>query len=397
MHNVEDKIIYNLAKSTEVNEKDSLKYNIPEVNQIYINLSQLQRNFNIIHSLINQNTKFMVILKGDACGHGMIPIANELTNYKCDAFGVARLSEALTLRKAGIEIPIMLLSPTMLSQTPWIINHDITPMVDNEEIIKALDKAAAEKNKIANVHVKINTGLNRYGIEPEEALDFIRKIHEAYSHVVVEGIYTHFQNPENNKEFTHKQIKSFNNVISELEKQNLRPKIVHAAATTGIIKYPEAHYDMVRCGMGLYGLEHTKGDKNYPEGVKPLITLKCSIIKIRSIKAGERGGYGYNFMAKKDSKVAIVDSGYGDGVSHGWKEVLIAGKRVPVVNYFMDSLLVDISDLEETVRVFDEAIIIGNQGSENISLLEACKNIGSYPEEQIQRMTERVPRKYFYE
>jgi alanine racemase len=394
---VDNKIVYNLAKSIEVNEKDDLKHTIPEVNQIYINLSQLHRNFNIIRSIINPNTKFMAVLKGDACGHGMIPIANELVNYKCDALGVARLSEALALRKADIKIPIMLLSPIMPSQTPWIISHSITPMVDNEEIIKDLDKCASKHNKIVNVHVKINTGLNRYGIEPEDAVAFIHKIYESYPNVAVEGVYTHFQNPQNNKEFTYKQIKCFNNIISQLEKQDLRPKSVHASGTTGIINYPEAHYDMVRCGIGLYGLEHAKGENSYIDGIKPLITLKGRIIKIRTIKAGEPGGYGDKFIAKKDSRVAIVDVGYGDGVSLGWKEVLIAGKRIPVVNYFMDGLMVDISDLEEAVKEFDEAIIIGNQGCESISWFEACKNIGSYPEEQIQRMTERVPRKYFYE
>ncbi|MBD7910611.1 alanine racemase [Clostridium cibarium] len=394
---MKDKIIYNLTKSIEVDKKDDLNHTIPEVNQIYINLSQLKRNFNILRSLINPDTKFMAVLKGDACGHGMIPIANELINYKCDAFGVARLSEALTLREANIEIPIMLLSPIMPSQVSWVIRYNIIPMVDNAEVVKALDKWASEKNKIVNVHVKINTGLNRYGVNPKEALNFIREIHESYSHVTVGGIYTHFQNPENDEEFTHKQIECFNNVLSQLEKQDLRPKIVHAAGTTGIIKYPEAHYNMVRCGIGLYGLEHAKGEKNYPEGINPLITLKGRIIKIRTIKAGDRGGYGNKFIAKRDSIVAVIDSGYGDGVSYGWKEVLIAGKRVSVVNYFMDGLLVDISGLEETVRIFDEAIIIGNQGCENISWLEACEHIGSYPEEQIQRMTERVPRKYFYE
>ncbi|WP_157629749.1 alanine racemase [Clostridium cellulovorans] len=121
------------------------------MNQIYINLSQLQRNFNILRSLIKPNTKFMIVLKGDACGHGMIPIANELINYNSDALGVVRLSEALTLRKAGIKIPIMIISPIMPSQTSWIITHDITPMVDNEEIIKALDKCAAEKNEIVSL------------------------------------------------------------------------------------------------------------------------------------------------------------------------------------------------------------------------------------------------------
>lgn len=394
---MKEKIIYNLANSIFVNEGESSRYPIPEVNEIYVNLSQLRRNFNIVHSILKPNTKLMAVVKGDACGHGMIPIAKELLNCKCDAFGVVRLIEALTLRKADIKIPIMLLSPIMLSEASYIIQYDITPMVDNEKIIKILDQCASECNKVVDLHVKINTGLNRYGIKPEESVAFIRKIHEEYHHVIVEGIYTHFQDPDYNPEFTHKQIKCFNNIINKLEKENLRPEIAHAASSTGTIKYPESHYDMVRCGMILYGLQHEQGEKDLPEGIKPLLTLKGRVMKIQRIKAGETGGYGSSFIAKKDSKVAIVGLGYGDGVSRGWKEVLIAGKRVPVVNYFMDGLMVDISDLEETVKEFDEAVIIGSQGLENISWLEACKHIGSYADEQIQRIAERVPRYYFYE
>jgi alanine racemase len=394
---VKRKIVYNLANNIPLRVKESINYPIPEVSEVLINLSQLQRNFEIIKSLIKPNTKFMAVLKGDSCGHGMINIAKELLNYKCDAFGVVRLIEAFTLRKAGTGIPIMMLAPILPSQASWIIKYDITPMVDNEEIIQALEKYASKYNKTVNVHVKINTGLNRYGIMPEKAVDFIHKIREEYSHLIVEGVYTHFQDPDYNPEFTYTQIKYFDKIINQLEQENLRPKIVHAAGSAGIIKYPESHYDMVRCGILLYGLEHEQGEKKIPEGIKPLTTLKGRIIKIQTIKAGQAGGYGNRFIAKKDSRVAIIGLGYGDGVSRGWKEVLIAGKRVPVVNYFMDSLMVDISALGQTVRELDEAVIIGSLGSENISWLEACKHLGSYSEELIQRITERVPRNYFYE
>lgn len=368
----------NLTNSIAIGEEEILKYPISEVNEIDINLSQLQHNFNIIHDLLKPNTRFMAVLKGDAYGHGMIRIAYELENYKCDAFGVVRLIEASTLREAEIKIPIMLFAPIIPSQASWIVRYDITPMVENEEIIKALEKSASEYNKIVNVHVKINTGLNRYGIEAEKATAFIRKIHEEYPHVIVEGVYTHFQNADYNSEFTDKQIKCFDKILNQLERENLRPKIVHAAGSTGILMYPESHYDMVRCGIILYGLEHEKGEKSLPKGIKPLATLKGCITKIRVIKAGEFGGYGNKFIAKKDTHVAIIGLGYGDGVTRGWKEALINGQRIPVINYFMDGIMVDISGLKGTVREFDEAIIIGSQGSECISWEEACKYIGSY-------------------
>ena len=391
------KVAYNLINSIAIDEVEVSKYPIPEINEMDINLSQLRRNFKIIRNLLKQDTRLMVVLKGDAYGHGMIPIAYELEHCKCDAFGVVRLIEAFTLREAGIKIPIILLAPIILSQASWVVKHNITPMVDNEEIIKALQKSASENHTIVNVHIKINTGLNRYGIDPEKAVSFIRRINEEYPQIRVEGIYTHFQDAEYNKEFTNKQIKCFNEVIYKLEKENLRPEVIHAAGSAGILMYPESHYDMVRCGIVMYGLEHKEGEKELPKGVEPLVTLKGRIIKIQFIKSGESGGYGNKFIAQKDTTVAVIGLGYGDGVSRNWKEVLIAGIRVPVINYFMDGIMADISSIEGIVTEFDEAVIIGKQGAENISWEEASKYIGSYADEQIQRVTQRVPKHYFYE
>ncbi|KHD36759.1 alanine racemase [Clostridium acetobutylicum] len=394
---MEKKTVYNITNSIAISEEETVDSNIPEVNKAEINLSQLKRNFDIIQGFLKPNTKFMAVLKGDAYGHGILPIAKELMNLKCDAFGVVRLVEAFTIRKAGIKTPIMLLAPISPSQAAWVIRYNIIPMVDSKEIVEALNQSASQNDTIVKLHVKINTGLNRYGVNPENAVKFIREIHEKYLHVQVDGVYTHFQDPDYNPDFTYKQIECFNNIIFQLQKQKLRPRIIHAANSTGIIRYPEAHYDMVRCGTLLFGLEHEQGQRNMPKGIKALMELKGRIMKVRTIKAGEAGGYGSTFIAKKDSKVAIIAFGYGDGISRGWKEVLVAGKRVPVVNYFMDGLMVDISSLDETVSELDEAVIIGSQGNESITWLEACKSLGSYVDEQIQYITERVPKKYFYE
>lgn len=391
------KFIYNPAISVDLNNNTSSEHTIPEVNEAFINLSQLKRNYIIIRSLISPTTKLMIVLKGDACGHGMVPIANEIATYNCDAFGVARLSEGITLRKAGIQTPIMLLSPIIPSQSSFAVQNNIIPMVDNEEIISILNKCAYENKKVVNVHVKVNTGLNRFGVNPNDVTTFIHKIHKNYPNIFVEGVYTHFQDPDYNQEGTKKQIETFNFIINQLEKENIRPEIIHASNSTGALKYPEAQYDMVRCGTILFGLEHEKGEKQLPKGMNFLLTLKSRILKIQYIKAGESGGYGSKFIAKKDCTVAIVGIGYGDGVSRNWKEVLIRGKRVPIVNYFMDGLMVDISDLGKNVQEFDEVVIIGTQENQCITWLEACENLNSYTDEQIQRITERVPRIYFYE
>lgn len=369
----------------------------PDSNEMNINLSQLKRNFQIVKSLLKSETKLMAVVNGDAYGHGMVPIAKELLHCKCDAFGVTHLTEAISLRNAGIRIPILLLTPIHPAQVPHLIDYHITPMVDHLVILGLLDQYSGSKNKTVNVHVKVNTGLNRYGIQPEEALIFLKSIKQEFPHVTVEGIYTHFPDPDKNMELTIKQIGIFDDLINQLEKENLRPSIVHVASSSVITRYPQAHYDMVRCGMLLYGLEHEKGVRILPDGIKPLVTVKALITKIRTIKAGESGGYGTDFIATRDTKVAMIAIGYGDGIGREWKEAIVSGKRVPIVNSFMDGLMVDITDIPDNVKEFDVAVVIGSQGDETIPLLEVSKHFNHFAQEQLQCIADRVPKKYYYE
>lgn len=368
-----------------------------EVNIADVNLTQLRKNLDVIRNKLKRGVKFMAVVKGDAYGHGLVPVTKELEKCGCDAIGVVRLTEAVALRKGEIKIPVIILAPLIPSQSSWVVDYDITTMVDNERIVAALEESAAEKNKIINVHIKVNTGLNRYGVEVEEVLKFIHIINEKYLHIKIEGIYTHFKDPENNKKFTYDQLKKFNDVLNKLEEVNMRPPIAHAAGSAGILMYPESHLDMVRCGLILYGLEHKANENLLPEEVKHLMSIKSRILKIRKIKAGESGGYGDNFIAKRDSTVAVVGIGYGDGISRGWKEILVSGQRVPIVTYFMDGILVDITDVKHKVNEFDEVVIVGKQNNKIINWEEACHNMNSYIDEQFQRITERVPKHYFYE
>lgn len=385
-----EKEIVNIA------EGKSSRTDLEEISRADIDLVQLRKNIEIIRSKLKPEVKFMAVAKGDGYGHGLVPIAKELEKCRCDAIGVVRLVEAIALRESKIRIPIIILAPLLPSQTSWAVVHDVTPMVDNERIVAALEKEAAMRNKIINVHVKVNTGLNRYGVEVNNVLGFIRMIREKYIHVKVEGIYTHFKDPEFDPQFTDIQLEKFNSILYELQKEGLRPLIAHAAGSAGILMYPKSHFDMVRCGIILYGIEHKDGEKLLPKGVKPLMSLKSRILKIEKIKAGESGGYGNKFIAKKDSSIAVVGIGYGDGISRGWKEVLVNGQRVPVVSYFMDGILIDITEVVHKVEEFDEVVIVGKQNNETITWEEACHNMNAFIDEQFQRITERVPKHYLY-
>lgn len=385
----------NYMKINHIREQNNeVSYPCPEVNEIYVDCNQLKQNLNIIRGLISESTRFMAVIKGDAYGHGLVPIAKELEKNNCDAFGVARLNEAYALREAGISLPILIMAPILPEHVDWAVSHNISLMVDNEDMLKVIEVSSVSNKERASIHVKVNTGLNRYGINPEETVSFLSRIRDNYKNISVEGIYTHFQNPDYNPSFTREQISIFDRVIENITKENLRPKLVHAASSSAILKFPRAHYDMVRCGTLLFGLEHNVGDRIFPTGVGPILRYKAKVIKIRDLKPYEYGGYGVDFIAQKDVKVAVVSVGYGDGVSRGWKEVIIAGKRAPIINYFMDGVLVDITSITDEVRLFDEVIIIGEQGAEKITWGEACKYMNTYQDEQVHRVTDRVRKTY---
>ena len=367
----------------------------PEVCWAEISIPQLHQNIRIVKSCISKDTKFMAVMKGNAYGHGLLPLAYELEREgQCDYIGVVRLTEAIDLRNAGINLKILVMSPLMPEQTPWVVKHKITPMVDSLRFIQALDNSAKAAGQKAFVHLKVNTGLNRYGIEPHEVEDFLTQVKQQHVNIYVEGIYTHFRDAEYNGSFTRHQLKGFTTLLRSLEGKGLRPPIAHAAGSGGILMYPESHLDMVRCGIVLYGISPKEDDLIVPEGIKPIMSIKGHILKILSLKTNEYAGYGSKFKASRDSRIAIVGAGYGDGISRGWKNILIHGCKLPVTSYFMDGVMVDITDMQDLVKEYDEAVLVGCQGKEAITWEDACSALGVNPDEQLQRITARVPRHY---
>jgi alanine racemase len=370
---------------------------IQEVIRLDINLSQLQHNVKAISKLLKPGVKFMAVVKGNAYGHGLIPIAKTLAELGCHSLGVVRIAEAIEIRAAGIEIPVVMLAPIMPNQTEDAVKFDLTIMLDNETMAKEINKYAEKYDKTIKVHIKVNTGLNRFGIEPTKVSELIKNIKKNYDNLEIEGIYTHFRDPEFNKSFTDTQIEVFNKVIGGLEKEGTRPLIAHAAATGGILLYQEAHYDMIRCGILLYGEEYLKGKSVMPDEVLPLTSLVSRIIKINEVQAGQAIGYGDRSIAIRKCRIAVIAGGYGDGISRGWKQILINGQKVPIVNYAMDCIEADITDVIGVVREYDEAVFIGHQGNESITWEDACYGLNSEVDEQLQRITNRVQRNYYFE
>lgn len=376
---------------------DNTTYPIKEVSRLDINLSQLKRNVEAILDMLKPGVQFMAVVKGNAYGHGLVPISKALVSFGCHSLGVVRISEATALRDAGIQIPIVMLAPLLPEQVETAVVNNLTIMVDNLIICQEADRQARNQNKKMRVHIKVNTGLNRFGIDTDEVLDFARRIQSDYSNLEIEGIFTHFRDPEFDKAFTERQIQMFDGVLRVLEQEGLRPKLAHAAASGGILMYPEAQYDLVRCGILLYGEEYLKGRKVMPNKVKPITSFKSVITKLIQVRSGQHIGYGTGHVIARDSRIAIIGAGYGDGISRGWKQVLINGQKADVLNYSMDCLVIDVTDIVGTVKEYDEVVLIGRQGEEQLTWEDACYGLDSEVDEQLQRITNRVHRTYYFE
>lgn len=368
-----------------------------EVISLNINLSQLQRNLHTISKLIKPGVKLMAVVKGNAYGHGLVPIAEAVEKFGCHSLGVVRITEAIALREAGIKLPLVLLAPIMPRQIEDVLKQDITIMLDNMNIAYEVNKLARAWDKTVKVHIKVNTGLNRFGIMPLEVNELIKNIRTNCDNIAIEGVFTHFRDPEFNKAFTDEQIAVFSEVLDKLELEGIRPDIAHAAASGGILMYPEAHYNMVRCGILLYGEEYLKGKKIMPKGVLPLTSLTSRIMKINEVQSGQPIGYGDRHIAARKSRIAVIAGGYGDGISRGWQQVLINGQRAPIINYAMDCIEADITDITADVQEYDEVVLIGQQGDECITWEDACYGLNSEVDEQLQRITSRVQKNYYYE
>ena len=270
-----------------------------------INLDALENNVKILKGLLKNNAKFLGVCKANAYGHGMIQIAKKLQECNVDMIAVASAQEGIELREKGIKIPILCFGQSTAELAELICKYEITQAIENLEIGKAFSKKSIELNKTIKIHVKIDTGMGRIGfywpgeedIKGEEKNKISKEIAELCKlpGLDAEGIFTHFADADN-KEYTNSQINKFNDVLEYLSKLNITFKISHAAASVGVLKYPEAHFDMGRFGLVLYGYASTDtGNKESNLNLKPLMTVKSRISAVRRLPKGSSVSYGCTY------------------------------------------------------------------------------------------------------
>jgi len=339
-----------------------------------IDLGKLRRNLQLIRGDLPRHVNLMAVVKDEAYGHGALDVARIAMEEGAWGFGLSTLEEAMILRDEGVTAPLLLLGERQEAELSWCVAHDLTVCVNEPHTVRALAKIATAFGKQVPVHVKIHTGMSRYGVRWDEAVKLIEQI-LAEKSLVLEGVMTHFaQSDETDKTFANLQFSRYNEVLKVLHERKVPVKLRHSCNSGGFLDLPQAHLDMVRVGILLYGVFPSQVCRKI-EGIEPVMSVKARIAAIQKLKAGDVVGYGMRYTAASDRRIAVLPIGYGDGFPRVRNEgcALIHGKRAPLVGGIaMDALMVDITDIPQA-QMWDEAVIMGRQGNDEITVRDIAK------------------------
>ncbi len=340
---------------------------------IEIDRKAIEKNYRVFRGLISPQTKLMAVVKSNAYGHSLADFSREAEKLGADFLGVDSAVEALALRREGIKIPILVLGYTLPEMLQKAVLADVSFAISSMNQLKSLaGKEFGEKKP--KIHLKVDTGMHRQGFLPEEGKEVLKSLAILKNKIILEGIFTHFASAKNPAfpAYTCHQIEDFKEWVSLLEKEGFHP-IAHALATSGAILFPEAHFDMVRIGIGLYGHWPSKETKSYAENkikLSPAMSWKTIISEIKKLPKGEKIGYDLTEELWRDSVVGICPVGYWHGfprILSGIGHFLAKGKRAKILGRVsMDMIVVDLTDVKG-IKEGEEAVILGKSGEEEIT------------------------------
>ncbi len=365
---------------------------------VEIDLDALVDNIREVRARTGDDLGVLLVVKADAYGHGAVEVARIAVANGIDVLGVATLHEGIELRQAGVDAPVLILSPPMENETAAIIEYDLSCTIPSLAIARALSRACVDRGKRGTVHVEIDTGMGRSGVLLEEAVPFITAVAKL-PELFLEGVFTHFPSSDADPEFTRGQVESFRSLLDTLERKGIAVPLRHAANSGAVLEVPdslERPLNMVRPGLMVYGL--SPGGAGAHEGaLRPVMSFKSRIAQVRDLPAGHPVSYGRTYVAAGDMRVAVVPVGYGHG--YGWRlsnrgEVLIRGRKAPIIGRVtMDVTMVDLEGIGDAA-VGDEVVLFGRQGDAEISVDEVARGEGTINYEVICGIGKRVARVY---
>ncbi len=358
-----------------------------------VDLDALAHNYRLLRGLAPE-AKFLGLVKADAYGHGAVPVARKLQELGADMLAVACLTEAEELRANGVTLPILCLGQTPAELAGELLEYDVTQTVGDLETGKALSEAAAAAGKKLTIHVKLDTGMGRLGFvwgdrDNTGVLADMTALC-ALPGLEAEGLFTHFSDADGSKEYTMRQERRLGEAVEALRRAGREFKICHCAASAAVLNYPHNSMDMIRPGIALYGFCPAPGMKN--PGLRPVMTVKSRVAAVRALPAGSCVSYGRTAVLKRDSRLAVVPIGYGDGFPRALSNqfsLSIRGAPCPIVGRIcMDMCMADVTGLPE-VRAGETVTVYGPGLTER-----AAEQTGTIVYELLCRLAPRVPRIY---
>ncbi len=360
-----------------------------------IYLDALETNLAAIRSLTG-GLPVMGVVKADAYGHGALPLARSLAAAGIEWLAVALLEEAVELRRGGIATPILVMGALDPAQMDGVVREDVTPVLFRPDQLEALDQAASRHGRVQPFHLKIDTGMGRLGVPPDE-LDALLDILGRLPRLSLEGILSHLAcADEPDHVLTHRQIERFGQALSRVRERGFSPALCHLANSAAILDHPPAWLSIVRPGLLLYGYRPTPRSRD--PRLRPVLKLSSRIVSLKQLAPGDAVGYGATFVADRSRRIAAVAAGYDDGVARSLSDrghLLVRGKRVPIVGRVsMDLTTLDVTDCPEAA-LGDEAVLIGAQGVAFQGADQVADEAGTISWEILCGIGRRVPRLYF--
>ena len=361
-----------------------------------VDLASLDENYRVLRRHVDPSVRMLAVVKADGYGHGAAAVGRSLIDAGADSLGVAYVEEGIELRSAGIEVSVLVLGSLFPGQEQLVVEHRLTPSIYRLDSLVALSDAAQRSGHVVSYHLKVDTGMGRLGLDLDGLAAFLERA-RALEWVKLEGVFTQLSSSEEeDSSYTNLQTARFREVLKALESLGVSGQIDHMANSGGTMFHPDCWFDMVRPGIALYGVNPNEGRAaRFP--LASVMSLKARISFLKRIDAGSPLGYGRSFVTERESVIATLPIGYGDGWNRllsNQGRVIIGDAFAPIVGRIsMDSTLVDVTDLA-SVGVGDEAILIGKSGGLAITVEEIAEATQTIPYEVLCRIGERIPRVY---
>jgi alanine racemase len=363
---------------------------------IEVSKKAIKQNVRNVLAKVSEKQLYMGMVKGNAWGLGTVDFAKTLVEAGADWIGVTLIEDALAVRKEIAEIPILILMEYPYSQIEEALKNKIKTTICTKQMAQQVSATAAKLGYTADVHIKINTGLNRIGVSLNGAVEFVKYVH-TLPNICLDGVFTHFSSADNleNKEITRKQLAAFLEIIQELKGEGIAFNVLHTSNSPASIDFPETYLDLVRPGMSIAGLYPSNYFRNIIKLSFPM-TWKAGISYIRKVAAGETVGYGGKYLCEKDCTIVTIPVGTADGLGKRFEGngfVLIKGKPRKVIAVTMDQAMIQL-DGQEEVNIGDEVVILGKQLDGYLGPHEVAEHTGYNVEELVCQISYRIPRIY---